>query len=31
VALLSMVLVAAFARRFGHGPLELILRRVTYA
>lgn len=30
VALASMTLVAAFARRFGHGPLELILRRVTY-
>jgi uncharacterized protein len=30
VAILSMALVAAFARRFGHGPLELILRRVTY-
>lgn len=30
VALASMALVATIARRFGHGPLELILRRVTY-
>lgn len=30
VAFASMILVAVFARQFGHGPLELILRRVTY-
>jgi uncharacterized protein len=30
VAFASMTLVANFARRFGHGPLEAILRRVTY-
>lgn len=27
---LSMALTSAFARVFGHGPLELLLRRVTY-
>lgn len=30
VAVASMTLVAALARRFSQGPLELILRRVTY-
>ena len=30
IALVSMILVAAFARRVGRGPLEVVLRRVTY-
>jgi uncharacterized protein len=31
IALLSMALTASFASKFGHGPLELALRRVTYS
>ncbi|WP_187972203.1 DUF418 domain-containing protein [Aquibium microcysteis] len=31
IALLSMALVAAWAQRFGQGPLEWLLRRVTLA
>lgn len=30
LTVLSMVLTSVFARVFGHGPLELLLRRVTY-
>jgi uncharacterized protein len=30
VTILAMLPVVAFASRFGHGPLELLLRKVTY-
>jgi uncharacterized membrane protein YeiB len=30
IAVVSMAIVAALARRFGQAPMELVLRRMTY-